>query len=175
MEVGYLYQNAMRRKINYPLTNAQYFLKQKGYSRKPFQGFVLLPNTSGHRIFVPKDSAFSLAIPTFAHVFPWLWNLQIVKGNGPNFLILHLGHRSLNWTTKNLASLYFCSNVRSHPQDEEFRDKGWGVGGGVSKDWTQWLIQNALLLEDRIWQSQAAPSLATHSASNVPDLKWNVM
>lgn len=71
---------------------------------------MLLSGTSNHRIFVPQDSTLSICrLDFYPHVCLTVepWDNQ---GKRPNFFILHLDYRSLNWTG-NLASLSFCSNL----------------------------------------------------------------
>ena len=165
----------MKRKVNDLLTDAQYVLKQKGLSQKALTRLCAAPQHWQSQDIAPKDSAFSLSRLHFCLCVSLTVEPSYSQGDGQDLLILYLGHRSLNWTTKNLASLYFCSNLRSSPGMKSSRMKGGGGRQGKSELDT-WSIPNVLFLEARFWRSQIAPSsLANHSVSSVPDSKWNAM
>lgn len=63
------------------------FSERKGIPESPHMVLCCSPAPETTGYLFPKTQHFSFADLTSAHVFPLLWNLQIVKRNRPNFLI----------------------------------------------------------------------------------------
>lgn len=101
--------------------------REKGIPESPHMVLCCSPAPATTGYLFPKTQHFPSADLISAHVFPLLWNLQIVKRNRSNFLIFHLDYGSLNWT-ENLASLSFFSNLLTSAGMKSTRTKGSRTG-----------------------------------------------